>query len=87
MVIEQVNGQIKNKFRCLIGSGLHLSPVRACDVLVACCVLHNVSKDLKEPQEYQEMEGVAQVRQLRQPLDPVGGGAVARRNIIQNYFS
>ncbi|PIK53051.1 putative nuclease HARBI1 isoform X2 [Apostichopus japonicus] len=47
--IEQVNGQLKNKFRCLLGDGMQIEPQRACDIIVACCILFNISKDLKEP--------------------------------------
>ncbi|XP_071496784.1 putative nuclease HARBI1 [Diadema antillarum] len=46
IVIEQVNGQVKNKFRCLLGQGIQMAADRACNVIVACCVLYNVSKDL-----------------------------------------
>ncbi|XP_072179304.1 putative nuclease HARBI1 [Diadema setosum] len=45
-IIEQLNGQIKNKFRCLIGHGLQISPQRACNIITAACVLFNISKDL-----------------------------------------
>ena len=43
---EQVNGQLKNKFRCLIGHGLQIRPSRACKIITACCILYNISKDL-----------------------------------------
>ncbi|PIK59055.1 putative nuclease HARBI1 [Apostichopus japonicus] len=40
--IEQVNGQLKNKFRCLLGDGMQIEPERACDIIVACCILFNI---------------------------------------------
>ena len=45
-LIEQVNGQLKNKFRCLIGHGLQIRPSRAYKIITACCTLYNISKDL-----------------------------------------
>nr|XP_054771454.1 putative nuclease HARBI1 [Lytechinus pictus] len=50
VLIEQVNGQLKNKFRCLIGHGLQMSPLNAKDIIMACAVLHNLSKDLNQPE-------------------------------------
>ena len=46
--IEQCNGQIKNKFWCLL-IGMIIAPYRViCDSVTACCVLININKDLKE---------------------------------------
>ncbi|XP_072039339.1 putative nuclease HARBI1 [Amphiura filiformis] len=46
VLIEQLNGQLKNKFACLGSSGPKVkSPETACDMIVACCVLFNISKD------------------------------------------
>ncbi|XP_030830367.1 putative nuclease HARBI1 [Strongylocentrotus purpuratus] len=48
VIIEDVNGQIKNKFRCLLGHGMQIQPQRACPIITACCVLFNISKDLQK---------------------------------------
>ncbi|XP_041469638.1 putative nuclease HARBI1 [Lytechinus variegatus] len=87
VVIEMVNGQLKNKLRCLIASGLQLSPERACDVIVACCVLHNVSKDLREPNYHEGGEEDVELPPIDQAYDPVGEGAATRRDIIDTYFT
>ena len=47
-LIEQVNGQLKQKFRCLLGQGLPFKPPKACMVICACCVLFNHAKQLGE---------------------------------------
>ncbi|KAJ8041953.1 Protein ALP1-like [Holothuria leucospilota] len=46
--IEQVNGQLKMKFPCLI-AGLRVSPKQACRIIVACAVLFNLAKEMMEP--------------------------------------
>lgn len=84
--VEMLNGQLKNKFRCLIGQGLSLEPERACDVIVACCVLFNISKQLKEPQEQLEDNGddenPEQVNDQQNNLD----GLLVRSDIMNNFF-
>ncbi|PIK43221.1 putative nuclease HARBI1 [Apostichopus japonicus] len=47
--IEQVNGQLKMKFPCLM-VGLHVGPKQACRTIVACAVLFNLAKDMQEPE-------------------------------------
>ncbi|XP_063959036.1 putative nuclease HARBI1 [Lytechinus pictus] len=47
VMIEDVNGQLKNKFRCLLGHGMQIQPERVCPIITACCVLFNISKDLQ----------------------------------------
>ncbi|XP_071834205.1 putative nuclease HARBI1 [Apostichopus japonicus] len=47
--IEQVNGQLKMKFLCLM-VGLHVGPKQACRTIVACAVLFNLAKDMQEPE-------------------------------------
>eukprot|EP00057_Strongylocentrotus_purpuratus_P021852 XP_011676326.1 PREDICTED: putative nuclease HARBI1 [Strongylocentrotus purpuratus] len=49
VTIEQLNGQLKNKFRCLMGQGIQMSAPRACDIIIACAVLFNIAKDLFSP--------------------------------------
>lgn len=54
--VEQLNGQLKNKFRCLLGHGLQYRPERACRIITACCVLFNIAKRLRQPQVEEEEE-------------------------------
>lgn len=48
VVIEQLNGQFKQKFPCLV-YGLRIKAAKACSVILACAVLYNISKSLNEP--------------------------------------
>ncbi|XP_072182162.1 putative nuclease HARBI1 [Diadema setosum] len=81
--VEQVNGQLKNKFRCLIGQGLQMSPIRAGDVIVACAVLHNISKDLHQPDVQFHME---EDHDWQLPLEHAPCGAAARARLIEYHF-
>ena len=63
-----------------------MSPDKACDVIMACCVLFNISKELKEPQEDYDGERNEDVN----PPEPDGNaptGAAIRQEIINNYFA
>ena len=50
LLTRQVNGQLKSKFRCLLGQGLQMRPDRARDAIMACAILHNISKDTRQPE-------------------------------------
>eukprot|EP00057_Strongylocentrotus_purpuratus_P005233 XP_003730494.1 PREDICTED: putative nuclease HARBI1 [Strongylocentrotus purpuratus] len=86
--IEMVNGQLKNKFQCLIGRGLNLIPSRACDVIVACCVLFNLHKLYNEPEDEDNAAIQPQGRPLRahNDDDDEDDGRIARNEIINNFF-
>ena len=34
-----------------MGQGLQMRPDRARDVIMACAILHNISKDMRQPEE------------------------------------
>ncbi|XP_039454374.1 putative nuclease HARBI1 [Oreochromis aureus] len=44
--IEMTFGQIKGRFHCL--KSLRVAPDRACDIIVACAILHNIATIRKE---------------------------------------
>ena len=79
-----VNGQLKNKYRCLLGQGLQLTPKRACDVIVAYCVLFNMSKLFKEPEEDIEVE----LPQIDHEINDEGNlaGLDIRNEIVNNLY-
>ncbi|XP_072163239.1 putative nuclease HARBI1 [Diadema setosum] len=73
VLIEQVNGQVKSKFRCLNGQGIPMAPERASKVIIACCVLHNLSKQMNEPQDNYEIEEADQPAVHDQELNNPAG--------------
>uniref|UniRef100_A0A8C1LLB7 DDE Tnp4 domain-containing protein n=1 Tax=Cyprinus carpio TaxID=7962 RepID=A0A8C1LLB7_CYPCA len=44
--IEMTFGQLKERFRCL--KSLRVAPDRACDIIVSCAILHNITTIRKE---------------------------------------
>ncbi|CAN7939602.1 unnamed protein product, partial [Ixodes hexagonus] len=42
-IVERTIGQLKRRFHCL-HTELRMEPSRCCDIIVACCVLHNLAK-------------------------------------------
>ncbi|XP_063955828.1 putative nuclease HARBI1 [Lytechinus pictus] len=89
VVIEQVNGQLKSKFRCLIGGGLNMIPERASDVITACACLHNISKQMKQPEVEQERvddDADDEANDLNEEGDAMTGKQV-RDDIIRSFFA
>ena len=83
MLIEQTFGILKRRFSCL-HTEIRLSPQRACTVVVACCVLHNIAifrgdilpnVDLDIQDDREEVIG-----------DLRGDGKAVRDHIALNYF-
>lgn len=45
-LIERCNGLLKARFRCLLQHRtLHYAPEKAAQIIVACCILHNICID------------------------------------------
>ncbi|XP_040072436.2 putative nuclease HARBI1 [Ixodes scapularis] len=42
-IVERTIGQLKRRFNCLHAE-LRMLPKRCCDIVVACCILHNLAK-------------------------------------------
>lgn len=58
-LIEQCNGVLKMRFRCLLKHRvLHYSPERAAKLINACAVLHNICVDNNVPHVLPELEDV-----------------------------
>ncbi|XP_044765608.1 putative nuclease HARBI1 [Coccinella septempunctata] len=53
--IEQCNGVLKNRFRCLLKHRvLHYKPIKAARIVKACVVLHNICIDQRIPEPYRD---------------------------------
>uniref|UniRef100_A0AAZ1Y5I9 Putative nuclease HARBI1 n=1 Tax=Oreochromis aureus TaxID=47969 RepID=A0AAZ1Y5I9_OREAU len=80
--IEMTFGQLKERFQCL--KGLRVAPDRACDIIVACAVLHNIATIRKERAPVVEVQPVDDLQPVH--LDQPSGRA-ARDRIVQNNFA
>lgn len=99
--IECCNGVLKNRFRCLLQyRTLHSSPARACKIINACVVLHNmcIKNKIPEPEgEHNEFLdfGIIDLVDMQQEnieeemgrvnVELVEGRAARRRIIHQNF--
>lgn len=86
-LIEHLNGQLKKKFMCLIGDGPRVrTPKAAINVITACCVLFNISKDdhIQEPYIHEPEEEDDDPR--HDDDDEITGTAI-RNEIVQNFFT
>ncbi|XP_038047967.1 putative nuclease HARBI1 [Patiria miniata] len=82
--VEQTFGQLKRKFPCL-ALGLRVSPSRTCQIIKACCVLHNLAKIMGEPDFEEEVE-VEEVGALPY-VGVLHDGQAHRERIIRQYFN
>ncbi|KAG0444299.1 hypothetical protein HPB47_013953 [Ixodes persulcatus] len=59
-VVERCIGMLKNRFRCLQRyRTLHYDPIRSCNIVTACSILHNVCLYINAPEPTPEPEPVA----------------------------
>ncbi|XP_076745051.1 neurotrimin isoform X9 [Maylandia zebra] len=79
--IEMTFGQIKGRFQCL--KSLRVAPDRACDIIVACAVLHNIATIRKERTPVVEVQPDDDLQPVH--LDQPSGRA-ARDRIVQHNF-
>ncbi|XP_061586279.1 putative nuclease HARBI1 [Cololabis saira] len=81
--VEMTLGILKSRFQCL--RRLRVSPERACDIIVACVVLHNIALIRGEQHPAIQMDDPEE----DQPIHPadVQDGRAVRDIICQNHFS
>ncbi|KAM7315742.1 putative nuclease HARBI1 [Ixodes scapularis] len=81
-IVERTIGQLKRRFHCLHAE-LRMEPSRCCDIIVACCVLHNLAK--RYPCA---MPGTAIPPEV--PVEPMAAGRgesnEARRALVDQFF-
>nr|XP_055049589.1 putative nuclease HARBI1 [Misgurnus anguillicaudatus] len=89
-VIERTFGLLKSHFRVLdrTGGALLYSPEKVCQIVVACCMLHNIAVRAGMPVEAIE-ELMAEDEDPGQNPEPVqtGDGRQTRDLLIRTYFS
>ena len=79
--IEMTFGQLKGRLQCL--KCLRVAPDRACDIIVACAILHNIATIRKERTPVVEMQPDDDLQpvHLDQP-----SGRDARDRIVEHHF-
>ncbi len=89
--IERLNGVIKRRFACL--NYPRVEPQKACRIICACIVLHNIAQTRRVPLQEAPIDGplpYAEVPDLLPPTPPQPDGPAGRavRNTVVNlYFS
>lgn len=59
VIIENTFGRLKNRWRCLHRDRtLHYKPEKCAQIIIACCVLHNIALEYKvpEPDDYSDSQ-------------------------------
>ncbi|KAJ1168846.1 hypothetical protein NDU88_000759 [Pleurodeles waltl] len=88
-IIERTFGHLKARFRCLhlTGGSLYYSPKKVCQIIVACCMLHNLvlTRQVTFLQEDEAEDGrVAAVEPVEEEAEEED--LDNRTTIIQQYF-
>ncbi|KAJ1215263.1 hypothetical protein NDU88_002872 [Pleurodeles waltl] len=91
-IIERNFGLLKAKFRCLhlTGGTLYYSPKKVCQIIVACCTLHNLALRRQVPFLLEDVPGDGLVAAV-EPVESEGEEAEEedvdnRTNIIRQHF-
>ncbi|XP_064455042.1 putative nuclease HARBI1 [Ornithodoros turicata] len=84
-VVERAIGQLKRRFACLHGE-LQMAPERCCGIVVACCILHNLAKQLGIPDDRAEPE-LQDDSDEQEPQRAPQDGVHVRNLIVQRHFT
>ncbi|KAJ1120390.1 hypothetical protein NDU88_008560 [Pleurodeles waltl] len=91
-IIERTFGLLKARFWCLhlTGGSLYYSPKKVCQIIVACCMLHNMALRRQVPFLLEDQPGDGLVAAV-EPVDSEEEEAEEedvdnRTNIILQYF-
>ena len=83
--VERAIGQLKRRFNCL-KEGLRVQPKKACLIITACIILHNIAKMLNE----EDFDGEDDDDFECDPLPPdydSSQGSVVRNHIADTFFA
>ncbi|KAJ1211501.1 hypothetical protein NDU88_006860 [Pleurodeles waltl] len=91
-IIERTFSLLKARFQCLHlkGGSLYYSPKKVCQIIIACCMLHNLALRCQVPFLQDDVPGdglVAAVEPVNSEKEEAEEEDVDNRtNIIQQYF-
>ncbi|KAK0152850.1 putative nuclease HARBI1 [Merluccius polli] len=80
--VEMTLGILKSQFQCL--QKLRVTPERACDMIVACVVLHNIA--IIRGEQHPAVQIIDPADDHPIPAPDVQDGRAARDLIARNYF-
>ncbi|XP_053317090.1 putative nuclease HARBI1 [Spea bombifrons] len=88
-VIDKTFKLLKTQFKCLnkSGGGLQYDPTKVSDIIVACCILHNIAVQHNIPTraEVQKNERALEMPKTEPELQ--GSSQAVRSRVIRDYFS
>lgn len=92
--IERLNGVLKCRFRCLLKDRvLHYHPIKASQIINACCVLHNmcITENIPMPEIEENMvEGlnvdVVIIDEANDRNNDLVQGRMLQTHLINNHF-
>lgn len=84
--IEMAIGQWKRRFSCL-STGLRVKPDKACKIIAATAILHNITKDAMLPEDIQDHSVPADMFDDVPSTDNIGDGLSTRDLLVETYFS
>ncbi|KAJ1124912.1 hypothetical protein NDU88_003359 [Pleurodeles waltl] len=90
-IIERTFGLLKARFRCLhlAGGSLYYSPKKVCQIIVACCMLHNLALRRQVPFLQEDGPDVglgAAVEPVDSEEEEAEEDVDNQNNIIMQYF-
>ena len=83
--VEQTIGVLKKRFNCLHDE-MRLQPARACQVIVACAVLHNIAVSHNDLEELGQLPAAEDFPQPPPVGDDDATASAVRQRIVNNYF-
>lgn len=88
-IIDETFKILKSRFKCLdkSGGGLQYDPTKVSDIIVACCILHNISILHNIPLKTEEPSNRKRKPMPELQPPPKGNAQDVRARVIEQYFS